>query len=277
MGGALERGSRQRIEPRDPVISRIELVRRAGADGVTAATVERDYVLAAVLVGLSQDSKAEAMAFKGGTALRACYYQDYRYSADLDFSLIGGMTVEAGLDVVREAIGLMRADAGLSEAALDVDGPAPLIRYRGPLGPPTSIKVDLQENELVENAARLPLLPRYEDIPEGATVMGYTEEEIGAEKLRCILQRKHCRDPYDLHYLLTNKRIDAAEAHLLFERKAKHRGLDPGRLRDRLDALLEWCKPRWEADLGEFLRDVPPFKAFERELRRELRPVLGDA
>jgi len=274
MAGSLECGPRERSGRGNSVITRPELVRRAGVDHVTGQTVERDYVLAAILVGLSQNSKAATMVFKGGTALRACYYYDYRYSADLDFSLIEGMTVEDGLHVVRSALERIGPGAELKDAVLDTEGPAPLIRFVGPWGRQNRIKVDLQDDEFVENTALLPILQRYEDIPDGAAVVGYTEDEIGAEKLRCVLQRKQCRDLYDLHYLLTNKRIDAAEVHLLFEKKAKHKGLEPSSLREKLDALLDWSKPRWEAELGEYVRDVPPFEAFERELRRALRPVL---
>lgn len=231
-------------------------------------------MLHAMLVGLSHDAAAATMVFKGGTALRACYYYDYRYSADLDFSLVDGMAVEDGLLVVRRALKRIGPDAGLKQAGLDTDGQVPLIRYLGPWGRESRIKVDLQNDELVENTALLPILPRYDDMPQGAVVVGYTEDEIGAEKLRCVLQRKQCRDPYDLHYLLANGRIDAAEVHPLFERKAKHKNLDAARLPEKLDALLEWCKPRWENELGEYVRDVPPFEAFERQLRRQLRPVL---
>jgi uncharacterized protein len=274
MARLVERGRRKRPKDGYPVITRPELVRRAGDDRVNGQAVERDYVLATILVGLSQDPAATRMVFKGGTALRACYHLDYRYSADLDFSLVEGMTIEEALLVVHRALERVGPGAGLSRAVLDCDGPAPLIRYVGPWERENRIKVDLQDDELVESTALLPILRRYEDIPEGAMVVGYTEDEIGAEKLRCVLQRKQCRDPYDLHYLLTNGRIDAAEVHLLFERKAKHKGLDAARLPGKLDALLEWCKPRWERELGEYVRDVPPFEAFERQLRRELRPVL---
>jgi predicted nucleotidyltransferase component of viral defense system len=274
VAGSLERRARQRFGRGNSVITRPELVRRAAVDRVTGQTVERDYVLAAMLVGLGQDSKAATMVFKGGTALRACYYFDYRYSADLDFSLIDGMTVEEGLHVVGQTLARIGAGVGLTEAVLDTNGSVPLIRYVGPWGRENRIKVDLQDDELVVNSARLPILQRYDGIPEGATVVGYTEDEIGAEKLRCVLQRKQCRDPYDLHYLLINRRIEAAEVHLLFERKATHKGLDPASLPGKLDELLGWCKARWETELKEYVRDVPPFGAFERELRRALRPVL---
>jgi len=69
------------------VINRNEIIRRADSDGVSAATVERDYVLTHVMCGIPRHEAAERMIFKGGTALRLCYVENFRYSADLDFSL----------------------------------------------------------------------------------------------------------------------------------------------------------------------------------------------
>lgn len=69
------------------MINRNEIIRRADSDGVSAATVERDYVLTHVMCGIPRHEAAERMIFKGGTALRLCYVENFRYSADLDFSL----------------------------------------------------------------------------------------------------------------------------------------------------------------------------------------------
>jgi uncharacterized protein len=38
------------------------------------------------------------LAFKGGTALKRCYFCDYRFSENLDFTLTG----EVALDVIRD-------------------------------------------------------------------------------------------------------------------------------------------------------------------------------
>lgn len=76
------------------MITRQRIIGRADEDGVPAPTVERDYVLAHCLVAVSRLPEAGSLVFKGGTALRMCYFDDYRYSADLDFSLIGGLTGE---------------------------------------------------------------------------------------------------------------------------------------------------------------------------------------
>ena len=58
-------------------------------DDVPARTVERDYVLAHIIAGLAVVERNAILVFKGGTALRLCHFNDYRYSADLDFSSAG--------------------------------------------------------------------------------------------------------------------------------------------------------------------------------------------
>lgn len=44
-----------------------------------------------ILAGIDQLAELrESIVFKGGTALRKCYFQEYRYSEDLDFSARDG-------------------------------------------------------------------------------------------------------------------------------------------------------------------------------------------
>lgn len=47
------------------------------------AVLERGYCLSWVLVGLSQSPLKDRLAFKGGAALKKCYYEDYRFLEDL--------------------------------------------------------------------------------------------------------------------------------------------------------------------------------------------------
>ena len=53
--------------------------------------VEKDYALGWLLAGLSaHPSLAESWNFKGGTCLKKCFFETYRFSEDLDFSLLPG-------------------------------------------------------------------------------------------------------------------------------------------------------------------------------------------
>jgi predicted nucleotidyltransferase component of viral defense system len=66
----------------------------AGGRRIPEAALERDYCLAWFLVGLSRSSQRDILAFKGGTALKRCYFGDYRFSEDLDFTMIRETALE---------------------------------------------------------------------------------------------------------------------------------------------------------------------------------------
>ena len=68
-----------------------------------ARTVERDYVLAHIVAGFAGLERSTGLVFKGGTALRLCHFNDYRYSADLDFSIVAG-TVEDAYSTIEERL-----------------------------------------------------------------------------------------------------------------------------------------------------------------------------
>lgn len=51
--------------------------------------IEKDYVISWILYGISRsDFLLKNLAFKGGTVLKKAYFPEYRFSEDLDFSLI---------------------------------------------------------------------------------------------------------------------------------------------------------------------------------------------
>ena len=60
---------------------------KQGGRRIPEAVLERDYCLSWFLVGLSRSPLHGQLAFKGGTALKKCYFGDYRFSEDLDFTL----------------------------------------------------------------------------------------------------------------------------------------------------------------------------------------------
>lgn len=68
-----------------PLRTRLEAARERL--GIRWETLERDYVLFLVLAGMSRVGRLEdTVIFKGGTALKKCYFGQYRFSEDLDFS-----------------------------------------------------------------------------------------------------------------------------------------------------------------------------------------------
>ncbi len=68
-----------------PLYTRLQEARRRL--GLPWEVLEKDYLLSWVLAGMSQvPVLQETLVFKGGTALKKCYFRGYRFSEDLDFS-----------------------------------------------------------------------------------------------------------------------------------------------------------------------------------------------
>jgi predicted nucleotidyltransferase component of viral defense system len=261
------------------------ITQRANDERLPAQTIERDYVLAHICSDIGTVGDAR-LVFKGGTLLRLCYFADYRYSADLDFSAVDGLSGGDAVALVAVAVDACRKRLELP--LLEIvhgEGGAPWVNYIGPLGAkPRRLKLDISDSELVESHHRIGLQPRWPDLPEDTAIDGYTLDEIAAEKVRCIAERLQCRDLYDMHELLDAFHVDSLEAWYLYLRKAEN---DEGRGRQRTPPP-EWSamferrmaayRERWDGELGDYLPgDVPPFIDIERRSRRYLAPLLDAA
>jgi predicted nucleotidyltransferase component of viral defense system len=250
------------------VISRAQITRTADRDGVSARAVERDYVIDHILDGLA-GADVPNLVFKGGTALRFCRLEDFRFSADLDFSARGvsaddaRATLGGVLEATREA-------RGFEVLELDASDP-PRIRYVGPLQRERTVKLDLTDDELVVQTERRPVRTHWPDVDGDGALTVYSVSETGGEKLRCVVQRLQCRDLYDLDVLFETLGLDPAEAAARFDEKARHRGIDPRVFAERYEARLESYEDRWEAELAEHMRDPPHFDAVSRRVGRKLR------
>jgi predicted nucleotidyltransferase component of viral defense system len=56
--------------------------------GLAARVIEKDYVLGWVLAGIfNHPVIGSSWVFKGGTCLKKCFFETYRFSEDLDFTL----------------------------------------------------------------------------------------------------------------------------------------------------------------------------------------------
>ena len=150
------------------MLTRHALTRRADTNGVDAAVVERDYVLAHVVAQLrhARPNDGGRLVFKGGTAIRFIYLPDYRYSADLDFTVING-SAEAATGALGQVLEAARDHVGFPHLELTGDD-KPAISYIGPLGAtqPRQIKLDLATDEHVESVEERALLDIWPDLPD---------------------------------------------------------------------------------------------------------------
>jgi len=144
------------------MIPRAELQERQAEWGLTEEVVEKDYVLGWLLWGIGADPRlATSWVFKGGTCLKKCFVETYRFSEDLDFTVLveGPLTPEDLLPVLTEALDAVEQETGISLLArppvirLRPDGASAegRIYYRGPRGAPgeAKVKLDLTYGETV--------------------------------------------------------------------------------------------------------------------------------
>lgn len=249
------------------------ITQQADADGVDADTVERDYVLTHVMASLSHHPDSDIFQFKGGTLLRLCYFNEYRYSADIDLNLDPEIDTQHAVDILGEILAATQERVGLPHLAL-VTEPKLRIEFIGPkrTARPRIIKLDIATDELIiDSDAKRSLLRRYDDQPETQPIRTYGLREAAAEKLRCVMQRLQCRDLYDIWYLLGEAGLDAAEIRHDFERKVEHRGLDPDTFARRFEQRIESYEQRWEGELVSYMTPVPDIDRVVREVRRSLR------
>ena len=86
------------------MIKGAEIQKKAFQEGVRDLQIEKDYVLSWVLRGIALHARLSAiMVFKGGTVLKKVYFENYRFSEDLDFTLIESCTNEQIFEWFNEA------------------------------------------------------------------------------------------------------------------------------------------------------------------------------
>lgn len=71
------------------MIEQKEINKVATKNRVSDRQIEKDYVLSWILYAISKNQILyNSLVFKGGTVLKKAYFEDYRFSEDLDFTLI---------------------------------------------------------------------------------------------------------------------------------------------------------------------------------------------
>ncbi len=109
------------------------------------------------------------------------------------------------------------------------------------------------------------------DLPDPVPFAVYPVEEIGAEKLRCVIQRVQCRDSYDLYRLTEDTEVSLAEVRQLFEQKARAQSLDPATFAQRFEDRVERYAQRWNTEMSEHLAEPPRLEDIVGVVRRHLR------
>ena len=253
------------------------VARRAG---VRDQQIEKDYILSWILQGIAQHQElSKALAFKGGTVLKRVYFEDYRFSEDLDFTLVDEtITNDQIQHWFNESFEYVRVEANIPLEILDDQvregGLSFYISYVGPLGglgAQKKVKVDISHNErLMFKPTLKNAILGYSDLEEHQ-LLCYSLEAVLVEKLRSVMQRMQARDFYDIWYLIEVRGLYVDFVVNEFRSKAESKGLNPADFHTKLEQRLPQYQGRWQSSLANQIRDLLEFDTLEREVMRHLR------
>jgi predicted nucleotidyltransferase component of viral defense system len=241
-----------------------------------------------LLAGISHHKELKtSWIFKGGTCLKKCYFETYRFSEDLDFTLtlLQHQNEAFLIDIFKEIAVWIYDNAGIEIPSekirfeiikskigrINVEG---RIYYKGPLGfrgAHPRIKLDLTAAELVAlDPIDRPVHHPYSDSPEaGIQIRSYCFEEIFAEKLRALGERLRPRDLYDVIHLY-RQRNKTQDRELIFntlKKKCEFKEIPVPSLK-MLENKPERAEleSEWENMLGHQVPALPLFSQYWEEL-----------
>lgn len=265
------------------MIDKQELADLARELSLELKVVEKDYVLGWLLAGISsREELARHWVFKGGTCLKKCWFETYRFSEDLDFTI----TEASHLDETF----LLRVFAEISDWIYEESGieiPADQTKFRvshfeggayaegrvyyvGPLQQRRNlarIKFDLTTKEkLVMTPEERDVHHPYSDRPNsGIRALCYSFEEVFAEKVRALAERERPRDLYDVVHLYRHDEIrpDRAVVMQTLREKCAFKNIAvPTKESLFRPGAREKLKAEWEDMLAHQLPVLPPFGQF---------------
>ncbi|MBU1782826.1 nucleotidyl transferase AbiEii/AbiGii toxin family protein [bacterium] len=270
------------------MINKQEIMDFSREFGLTPNVVEKDYVLGWILDGISHQPQINTdWIFKGGTCLKKCYFETYRFSEDLDFTLKKTEHLNSDLlmNVFKEVADKVYEKSGIEipkdkigfEIYTNPRGKSSgqgKISYRGPMQPGgnlPSIKLDLTADEvLVLDSVSREVHHPYSDKPsQGIQAQCYCFEELFAEKIRALAERLRPRDLYDVInlYRHDNINLDLSLAMDTLDKKCQFKNISIPTIA-ALNAKPEYAElvSEWSNMLAHQLPALPPFEQFWQEL-----------
>lgn len=268
-----------------PMIERREILEMASRLSLTPHVVEKDYVLGWTLAGISaHEALKSSWVFKGGTCLKKCFFETYRFSEDLDFTLRDGSHLDEAFlkrtfkdigEWIYERTGIeFPADLQSFDIYTNPRGTTSCrgkLSYRGPVATRDlpRIKLDLTADEcLVLPPQCVSVFHPYSDAPkEGIKIVAYAYEEVFGEKVRALAERTRPRDLYDVINLFRNGDARPSPSVLLdvLRQKCAFKGIAVPVLSD-LEEHRGELQSLWQHMLAHQLPTLPPYENFWDEL-----------
>lgn len=260
--------------------------------GVSKSVIDKDWVLGHFIAGIFNEPELkETLIFKGGTCLKKCWFEEYRFSEDLGFTAKSPefkltpnhlkfitQHIEDNTEVKTHIVSLkplLFKDKLTGYEAIIKFWGADHPRNVVPTTPDrwqTKIKIEiiLYEEMIFDTTERTVSHPYSDKLALENPIPCYKIEEVLSEKIRALIQRSYTapRDYYDIWYLSNNfPDLNWAVIVEAFYNKMKFKNIEFTGIDQLINAKSDKAlKGAWKNSLGH---QIQPDKLPEYEIVRE--------
>lgn len=254
---------------------------------VPAETIEKDYIISWILHCLSKSKLREDFIFYGGTAIKRIYFDNHRFSEDID--LISSKNFSAD-SILKEMSVLQQAleEANLfleidhNSIIIQKDRMQLLVRYSGYeeiTGAPKQVRIDYAMNmDLYGHVIVAKILPSYSDLKNSnRTLQVMSLNTILANKLGLLTDstRNEPRDVFDIWFLLHRAKqfeFDFSQVCQIYKEKY---GYFPS-----LTILMPYLQApsleaNWALRLSAQIAKLPPIKEVTKQIKLQLEKLFN--
>lgn len=261
------------------MITIAEINRTAIKYQVPAETIEKDYIICWILWSLSRSDIKDHFIFYGGTALKRIYFEDHRFSEDIDlisekcFSKIELTQFLLCLEEIKEQVNItitINNEKNQSMASREIM----YLQYDGfeeIVGAPKEIKIDFNMNTTCYGACQLAnVIESYSDLKHNTSVLNVmSANTILANKIGMLfdLNRDEPRDIYDIWFLLNRQQqfeFNFEQILLIIKEKYSFKPTTK-MIKDRFK-----LQPHWKTRLQKQIPDLPEQRIVIHEIVRHL-------
>ena len=273
------------------MITREEIYQKASENGVDPNIIEKDYHLGIALKIISENLKIKDWVFRGGTALKKCYFNNYRFSEDLDFTLTNRLLknekeIKKILEEICEqanqnfgtTLSLFKAAKEREEYGEEAF--KGLLHFQSVKGI-SKIKIDLSfADKIFIKPIKRNIFHSYSDdfIFEKPSINTVKLEEIIVDKLMAvsfIRTYPRNRDLFDIWYILKNKDLDLKLIKETFNKKCDYRKIDKKLIFQINQKHLIQFKKYWQAQLASLVKDLPDFEKITKQIVVDIKSIFS--
>ena len=198
------------------MISIAEINRVASQYQLPAETIEKDYIICWILWSLSASTIKDDFIFYGGTALKRIYFEDHRFSEDIDLvsdKIFSREELVHGLSCLEKIKDEANIEVIVDKNYQTIQSREIMyLHYEGfdeIVGAPREIKINFNMNAAIFGKSQTAsIIQSYSDLKDKKSLLNVmTVETILANKIGMLfdITRNEPRDIYDIWFILNRQ------------------------------------------------------------------------